>query len=82
MTSKNRIAPFKVVDIVKLELSLAVISKGLRSTIETKKRMSFNMVYHIVDNEIVKVMINKVMVLVHLQQIVLERYNIVPNLFC
>ena len=57
VTSKNRIAPIKIVDIVRLELSGAVISKRLRSTIESETRLSFNMVYHIVDSEIA--MINK-----------------------
>ena len=59
IASKNRIAPVKTIDIVRLELSGAVISKRLRSTIETETRISFNKVYHIVDSEIVKAMINK-----------------------
>ena len=59
MTSENRIVPIKVVDIVRLELSGAVITKRLRSTLETAKMISFSMVYHIADSEIVKAMINK-----------------------
>ena len=59
ITSKNRIAPIKIVDIVRLELSGAVISNRLRSTIEAESRLNFNIVYHIVDSEIVKAMINK-----------------------
>ena len=79
VTSKNRIAPIKIVDIVRLELSGAVISKKLRSTIEAETRLNLNMVYHIVDSEIVKAMINKAMDLVHLQQAALEKYDRVPS---
>ena len=50
-TSKNRTASIKVVDIVRLELSRAVISKRLMSTIVTEARMSFNIVYHIVNTQ-------------------------------
>ena len=59
VTSKNRIAPIRIIDIVRLELSGAVISKRLRSTIEAETRLNLNMVYHIVDSKIVKAMINK-----------------------
>ena len=59
VTSKNRIAPFKIVDIVRLELSGAATSERLRSTIEAETRLNLNMVYHIVDSKIVKAMINK-----------------------
>lgn len=52
VTQKNRIAPNKVVHFIRLELSVAVISKRFRSTTETETRMSFIMVYHIADNEI------------------------------
>ena len=59
VTLKNCFAPIKVVDIIRLGLSDAATSKRLRSTIETKTRMSFNIVHHILDSEIVKAMINK-----------------------
>lgn len=59
ITSKNRIAPIKIVDIVRLELSGAVISKRLREFIESEIRYTFASTYHIVDSEIVKAMINK-----------------------
>lgn len=57
IASKNRIAPIKIVDIVHLELSSAVISKRLKIFIQA--RYTFAAVYHIVDSEIVKAMINK-----------------------
>ena len=57
--AKNRIAPIKIVDIVHLELSGAVISKRLRCFIQEELRYQFEKVYHIVDSEIVKAMISK-----------------------
>ena len=57
--SKNRLAPIKIVDIVRLELSGAVISKRVRSFVEKHMRYPFERIYHIVDSEIVKAMINK-----------------------
>ncbi|KAK2549017.1 hypothetical protein P5673_030646 [Acropora cervicornis] len=59
IASKNRIAPVKIVDIVRLELSGAVIAKRLRVFIQTEVRYNFTAVYHIVDSEIVKAMISK-----------------------
>ena len=59
ITAKNRIAPIKIVDIVRLELSGAVISKRLRRFIQEELRYQFEKVYHIVDSEIVKAMISK-----------------------
>ena len=56
MFPKNRIARVEVVGIARL--FSAVISKRLKSTIETETKMSFNLVHHIVDSELVKVMIN------------------------
>ena len=49
----------KVVDIVRLELAGAVVSKHLRVFIEEEMRYKFTEVYHIIDSEIVKAMINK-----------------------
>ena len=57
--SKNRIAPIKVTNIVRLELSGAVISKRIREIIEEESRYSFENVYHIVDSEVVRAMIGK-----------------------
>ena len=57
--SKNRLAPIKVNDTVRLELLGAVISKRLRSVIEKHMRYDFEKTYHIVDNEILKAMISK-----------------------
>ena len=59
VASKNRIASIKIVDIVRLELSGAVIGKRLRVFIQAEIRYTFTAVYHIVDSEIVKAMINK-----------------------
>lgn len=59
VASKNRIAPVKIVDIVRLELAGAVISKRLRVFIQKEVRFKFAGVYHIVDSEIVKAMIGK-----------------------
>ena len=59
IASKNRIAPVKIVDIVRLELSGAVIAKRLRVFIQIEVRYTFTAVYHIVDSEIVKAMISK-----------------------
>ena len=59
ITAKNQIVPIKIVDIVRLELSGAVISKRLRCFIQEELRYQFEKVYHIVDSEIVKAMISK-----------------------
>ena len=59
MLSKNRIAPMKTINIVRLELAGAVISKRLRVTIEEETRYSFDEILHIVDSEVVKAMIGK-----------------------
>ena len=59
IAAKNRIAPIKTVNIVRLELSGAVLGKRLRSFAQEELRYSFEKVYHIVDSEIVKVMISK-----------------------
>ena len=59
LTAKNRIAPIKVVDIVRLELEGAVVSKCLIVFLNKGMRYKFTKVYHIIDSEIVKAMINK-----------------------
>ena len=59
IAAKNHIAPIKTVDIVRLELSGAVLGKRLRSFMQEELRYSFEKGYHIVDSEIVKVMISK-----------------------
>ena len=59
IATKCRIAPLKINDIVRLELCGAVVSKRLRCYIEKELKMKFERVYHIVDSEIVKAMINK-----------------------
>ena len=59
IVSKTRTAPLKVIDIVKLELCGALLSKRLRETIEDEIRMEFTEVKHIVDSEIVHAMVKK-----------------------
>ena len=59
IAAKNRIAPIKTIDIVRLELSRAGLGKQLSSFVQEELRYSFEKVYHIVDSEIVKVMIRK-----------------------
>ena len=59
IAAKSRIAPLKVEDIVRLELSGATISSRLRAFICKELKMNFQKTYHIVDSSIVKGMINK-----------------------
>ena len=59
ITAKSRVAPIKIVDIVRLELCGAVISKILRESIQAKLDMNFTRIHHLVDSEIVKAMINR-----------------------
>ena len=59
LMSKSKVAPMKVITIVRLELLAAVISKRLRATIEKECRFEFERVVHIVDSEIVRAMINR-----------------------
>ena len=58
IAAKNRIAPIKTVDIVRLELSGTVLVKQLKSFMQEELSYSFEKVYHIVDSEIVKAMIS------------------------
>ena len=57
--AKSRIAPLKVEDIVRLELSAATLSARLRATLVRESKLKFKQVYHFVDSQIVKGMINK-----------------------
>ena len=59
IAAKIRIAPLKVEDIVRLELSGATISARLRTFICKETNLKFKRVYHIVESKIVKAMINK-----------------------
>ena len=57
--SKTRMAPLKTIDIVRLELCGAVLSKRCRATIESEMEMEFEKIIHLVDSEIVQAMINR-----------------------
>ena len=57
--SKTRMAPLKTIDIVRLELCGAVLSKRCRATIEAEMEMEFEKIIHLVDSEIVQAMINR-----------------------
>ena len=57
--AKCRIAPLKTVGIVRLELCGVVVNKRLRSYIEKEMQLQFERVYHMVDSEVVKAMIEK-----------------------
>lgn len=59
IASKNRIASVKVVNVVRLELSGAVIGKRLRVFTQAGIRYNFTAAYHIEHSKIVKAMISK-----------------------
>ena len=60
LAAKSRIAPLRIVDIVRLELCGAVLNARLYAFIIHELRdIEFKEVYHVVDSEIVRAMINK-----------------------
>ena len=59
LMSKTRVAPIKTINIVRLELAGAVLSKRIRVFIEKEMRYPFKAKYHLTDGEIVKGMISK-----------------------
>ena len=59
LMSKTRVAPIKTINIVRLELAGAVLSKRIRVFIEKEMRYPFKAKYHLTDSEIVKGMISK-----------------------
>ena len=60
LAAKSRIAPLRIVDIVRLELCGAVLNARLYAFIIHELRdIAFKEVYHVVDSEIVRAMINK-----------------------
>ena len=59
LLSKSKIAPVKIITIVRLELLAAVISKRLRISIEKECRYKFENIIHIIDLEIVRAMIQR-----------------------
>ena len=59
IAAKSRLAPLKIVDIVRLELCGAVLSKRLRFTIMNEMDISWKKVFHLTDSEIVHAMTQK-----------------------
>ena len=60
VAAKSRIAPLRIIDIVRLELCGAVLNARLFTFITREMRgIHFERVFHIIDSEIVKAMINK-----------------------
>ena len=57
--SKCRVSPLKKITIVRLELSGAVLSTRFAKFIQEEMRIEFAYIYHIVDSEIVRAMIQK-----------------------
>ena len=55
----NRIAPVKIVDIVRLELAGAVLGKRLRIFIEKESVKYFLKIIDLVDSQIVRAMVGK-----------------------
>ena len=58
IATKSRVAPIKIIDIVRLELCGAVISKRPRESIKAELDMNFTKIYHLVNSDIVKAMID------------------------
>ena len=59
VAAKSRVAPIRIVDIVRLELCGAVIGVRLRKSIEKEMWMNFDRIIHLVDSEIVHAMVLK-----------------------
>ena len=57
--SKNRLPPIKKISIDRIDLCGAVLNKRLKTFIEKECRYRFQRIYHIVDSQIVHVMIQK-----------------------
>ena len=57
--SKCRVAPIKIIDIVRLELCGALLGTRLRTFIVKESRLNFKQTFHFTDSEIVKAMMSK-----------------------
>ena len=59
LTSKSRVAPVKLIDTVRLELSGSTLSTRLRCSILKELNCEFSKVIHLIDSEIVHAMIHR-----------------------
>ena len=59
IAAKSRMAPIKTMDIVRLDLSGAVLGTRLRFTITNEMQVNWKRVLHLTDSEIVQAMIQK-----------------------
>ena len=59
ISAKSRLAPLNIVDIVRLELCGAVLSKRLRFTVASEMSLRWEKVFHFTDSEIVQAMTQK-----------------------
>ena len=59
LSAKSRIAPVKLIDTVRLELSGSTLASRLRSSILAESAMEIERVLHLIDSEIVQAMLHR-----------------------